>query len=162
MLSYQPDNTKKGNKNTHQPKQSFSNLIYNHRKKINQESQFKANFHRPLKKLQEFTGQITGTSLNNIGVQNSIDFYQTHEKNVNTSKLKREYVSEPSLQSNPFYDICKSKKPQKFLMPKVYQLNYDENFVNEKELVSSGVAKGTFFCLSFINLNQYVNNVFSD
>ena len=158
MLSYQPDNTKKGNKNSHQPRQSFSNLIYNHRKKLNQETQFKANFHRPLKKLQEFSGQVTGTSLNNIGIRNSIDFNHTRDRNVNTFKQKREYVSEPSLQSNQFYDFYKPKKSQKHLMPKVYQLNYDENFVNEKELVSNGATKGTLISLFQFIQDQYVND----
>ncbi len=35
-------------------------------------------------------------------------------------------------------------------MPKVYQLNYDENFVSEKELVSLAAARGKskFFLLN--------------
>jgi hypothetical protein len=103
-----------------------------------------------LKKSNTFTGQITGTSLTTRNSQSQLPLTQSQSKTSIDLNLLRHRSQESGAQNqtttlaNQFYDFYETKKSikqsNKILMPKVYQLNYDENFVSEKELPTSTVA----------------------
>ena len=65
--------------------------------------------------------QVTGVPLRNSKPQ--------------TASLRHKNTTALANQFYEFYDS--NKDSNKLLMPKVYQLNYDQNFVSERELVDN-------------------------
>lgn len=154
MLSYQPDaKTKKRTienstvkKLYHQ--QALRNTSYNRlKKKRNQE-----NHHHQLQQQQHRLKPLYNTTRRYFSEQNS-------QVSRHATKLRRHRheINQQKRFNNQFYDCynLKTNPPNQFLMPKVYQLNYDENFVSEKELVGITAAKG--ICLfSFFDRHYIV------
>ena len=60
--------------------------------------------------------------------------FTAHYLNKNR-KAQSDFIANTS-SIHKFYDFYRLKPQEVFLMPKVYQLNFDENFVNEKELIN--------------------------